>query len=454
MSAGPNGGGAEARLSFWQKLVQGELLLLTPREQVRLVLIVLTVLAVALWLLLGVIEPPPPKHIRIATGSASGAYTRYARLYAAEFKKHGIELEVVTSAGSVENLKRLDDVAQRIDLAFVQGGVGSAAEHPRIESLASVAYEPIWFFYDKKRFARAPAAVRELMGHRLAIDAPGSGVRAAALRLLEVTGVTPRADLLLPLGGMAAVDALLAGTLDAAVLVAAVDSPAVQKALAQDLGLVNLDAADAYVRLLPWLAKVSLPRGVVNIAADLPRQDVALIAATANLVARTDLHPAVMFLMLDIASGIHKKPAAVNTPTEFPSERNLDYAQSEESKRYFKSGRPFLQQYLPFWLANLVERLIATLVPVLAIGLPLMRLFPAFLGWQERAKLAQLYEEVLTIEHQPPAGAEQRAASLARLSEIDQHLPGLNLGADHHVDVYNLKAHIDMVKARLAPTPG
>ncbi len=454
MSAAANAGATAARLSFGQKLMQGELLLLTPREQVRLVLFVLAVLAVALWLLLGVIEPPPPKHIRISTGSPTGAYTRYAKLYAAEFKKHGIELEVLTSAGSVDNLKRLDDAAQKIDLAFVQGGVGAASEHPRIESLASVAYEPIWFFFDKKRFAQAPASVRELMGHPLAIDAPGSGVRAAALRLLEVSGVQPREDLLLPLGGMAAVEALLAGTLHAAVLVAAVDSPAVQKALSQDLGLVNLDAADAYVRLLPWLAKVSLPRGVVNIAADLPREDVTLIAATANLVARSDLHPAVMFLMLDIASGIHKRPAAVNAPTEFPSERNLDYTQSEESKRYFKSGRPFLQQYLPFWLANLVGRLIATLVPVLAIGLPLMRLFPAFLGWQERAKLAQLYEEVLSIEHQPPAGADQRAASLARLSDIDQHLPSLKLGADHHVDLYNLKAHIDMVKARLVAAPG
>jgi TRAP-type uncharacterized transport system substrate-binding protein len=398
------------------------------------------------------IEPPPPKLIRISTGSPTGAYTQYARQYATALEKHGIRLELVTSAGSVENLLRLDDPAQRIDLAFVQGGVGTAGQHPALESLASVAYEPIWVFFGKKAFGdkTPPSRLPDLKGHSIGIDAEGSGVRAAASELLKMNQVTPQDARLLPVGGMAAVDAVLAGTLDAAFVVAAVDSPVVQKALGEDLGVMNFENADAYVRLLPWLAKVTLPKGVANLARDLPRQDVTLIAATANLVARGDLHRAIMFLVLDVAASVHRKPTALNALTDFPSERNLDYTQSDESKRFFKTGRPFLQQYLPFWLANLIERMLVTLVPVLAIGLPLIRFVPAFLNWRERSELTRLYDEVLALEHRHYRSADEKAVSLARLVEIDTILPTLKLGSVHHVDVYNLKSHLELVRSRLS----
>ena len=251
---------------------------------------------------------------------------------------------------------------------------------------------------------------------------------------------------------MQAVEAVLAGALDAAILVAAVDSPAVQKALSEELGLMNFENADAYVRLLPWVAKVTLPKGVAKLDKNLPREDINLIAATANLVGTTDLHRAIMFLMLDVASTVHKRPAATNAQTEFPSERNLEYAQSDESKRFFKSGKPFLVEYLPFWLANLAERMLLTLVPVIAIGLPLMRMVPAFLSWRGYAHLIQLYDDVMVLERQRSPTPDGKAQALHRLSEIDKQLSGLRLSAEHHVNVYNLKSHIDLVKARWTAT--
>ncbi len=120
-------------------------------------------MAVGLWLLFGFVEPPPPKTIRISTGATTGAYTRYAEQYAAEFAKQGVKLEIVTSGGSIENLQRLDDPKQKIDLAFIQGGVSSGEQHPGLVGLvglASVAYEPIWFFTTRSASAqpRRPAA--------------------------------------------------------------------------------------------------------------------------------------------------------------------------------------------------------------------------------------------------------------------------------------------------------
>jgi TRAP-type uncharacterized transport system substrate-binding protein len=439
-------------LSFTEKVARGEFLLLSGREQIRLGLIILVMLGVALWMVFAFIEPPPPRLVRIATGAPGGAYASYARQYAVEFAKHGVKLEVVNTAGSIENLARLDDLKGRIDLAFVQGGVSSDAQHPGVLGLASVAYEPIWFFYDKKRFAGAPppTRLRDFVAHSLAIDVPGSGVRAAATQLLAMNHMSLSDDKLVALGGMNAVDAMLAGKLDAAIVVAAADAPVVVKALAHDLGVMNLEDADAYVRLLPWLAKVDLPRGVADIGNDIPHERVVLIAAVANLVARADLHHAIMFLALDIASTVNSRGTAVNAQNQFPSEQNLDYAESDESKRFFKSGRPFLQQYLPFWLANLAERLIAVLLPLLAISLPLMRVIPALLNWRVRAKLSQLYEEVSLLETRRDASDAGKATNLARLAQIDRLVSRLDLGAAHHAKVYFLKSHIDLVRSRLS----
>lgn len=442
-------------LSFTQKLLQFEFLLLTPQEQRKLVWMALGLLAVLLWVLFGIIEPPPPKRLRMATGSATGAYTLYAKQYAQALKKHGVSLELVTTAGSVDNLQRLDDPAQKIDLAFVQGGVADGDKHPRIEALASVAYEPIWVFYNPKAFAAgsAPNRLGMLADKRVAIDAPGSGTRAAAEQLLALNQVPLRADQVLPLGGLQAVQAVQAGSADAAILVAAVASPAVQQALAlaasSTLGLMNFDNADAYTRLLPWVAKVTLPKGVASLANNLPREDVNLIAATANLVARNDLHRAIMFLLMEVAHDTHKAATATNARGEFPSDRNLDYVQSDESKRFFVSGRPLLEQYLPFWLANFVERALVSLLPLLAIGLPLLKLIPAMIQWRASAAVAQLYDEVLALEHRPCSSAAEQAARVQRLTQIDASLPSLNLGAENHINVYNLKSHIDLVKQRL-----
>ena len=442
------------QVGFFHKVFHAEFLLLTRSEQTRFALMLIAVLAGLLWVLFRFIEPPPPKVIRISTGSPSGAYTLFAQQYAAALKKHGVTLEIVNSAGSLENLRRLNDPKQKIDLAFVQGGVSTMAAHPRVEALASVAFEPIWCFYNKKRFEalKPPSRLTDLAGRLVAIDASGSGVHAAASQLLEMNKLPTDGPKISSLGGMQAVDALLAGTLDAAILVAAVDSPAVQKALSEELGLMNFENADAYVRLLPWVAKVTLPKGVAKLDKNLPREDVTLIAATANLVGTTDLHRAIMFLMLDVASTVHKKPSPTNAQTEFPSERNLDYTQSDESKRFFKSGRPLLEQYLPFWLANLVERMLLTSVPAIAIGFPLLRMVPAFFSWRGYAQLVQLYDEVMALERQASKTPTVGTLALSRLAEIDSQLSGLKLSAEHHINVYNLKSHIDLVRARLRGT--
>jgi TRAP transporter TAXI family solute receptor len=445
------------RLTMWQKLKRFDFLLLTPKEMRLLAFIALALIAVLLWMLFYVISPPPPKVIRISTGSESGAYYRFGKAYAERFKQHGITLEVVTSNGTLENLARLNDSSgdktvdkkKRIDLAFVQGGVADAEQFPKLESLASVAYEPVWVFYSRSAFPKGLAQLSDLAGKHVAVGNEGSGVRAVALEFLKLNNINDTNAKLSPLGGLEAVDAVEAGNVDAMFVVAAIEAPSVQKALEKNLALVSFSQAEAYARKFPWSAKITLPKGGANMARNLPAEDVDLVAATANLVARSDLHHSIMFLALDIASEVHKVPNAFGAVGDFPNKKNLDFNQSEESKRFFESGRPFLQRYVPFWLANVIERFLVLLGPILAIGFPLVKLGPTLMAWKEDSELAQIYDEVLDIEYGRHTTPELVSKALARLSEIEASIPHLGLTAHYYIHIYNLREHLTSARRRV-----
>lgn len=436
--------------SIWQRVRARELELLSDRELLLLGLGVALVVASILWLVFTYLEPPPPKRLTITTGGESGAYFAYGKRYAQEFRKHGITLEVVPSKGSVENLERLSAADPKIMIGLMQSGIGDAQATPQLESLASVAFEPIWVFYRPKSESERITTLVPLMGKRIAIGPEGSGTRVAARKLLGISEITEKNAQFSEQSGSDAVQAVMNGAIDAAFIVAAADAPSVVQALSSGLQAVSFDRADAYVRLLPWLSKVTLPRGVINLAKDLPRQDVHLIASSANLVVNKELHPAIAFLLMDVAADVHKSPTIANGLKEFPSERALDFPQSSESQRYFKTGRPFLQRYLPFWLANLLERLSVTLLPALAIVIPLVQFLPKLLDWRQKSHLLQLYHEIDQLDVRGELNATNRAGALAHLDRIESAMAKMKNGPAHYIDGYNLKSHLDMMRARLS----
>jgi hypothetical protein len=334
-------------------------------------------------------------------------------------------------------------------VGLVQAGVVVGDPPAGLRSLGAVAYEPLWIFYrGKDEIDR----LSQLAGKRVAVGADGSGTRALALQLLKASGIDGSASELLPLGGNEAVSALIEETVDATLLVAAPDAPTVQSlAKTKDIKLVSLVQAEAFTRRFPYLSAMQLPRGAIDIAADLPSRDVTLLATTANLIVKEDFHPALGFLLLQAATEVHGRAGMLQKTGEFPAARESEFLLADEARRYYKSGTPFLQRYLPFWVANLIERMAVLLLPLIAVLLPLFKILPALIQWRNKSRVFKWYSELKFLEAQAAANADPTRLDsyLDRLDEIEEGVNNTRVGASYSDYVYNLRLHVDLVRQRL-----
>jgi TRAP transporter TAXI family solute receptor len=409
----------------------------------------LLIIALAFWFTFRFVRPAPPDEFVISTGAEGGAYSLYAQRYAEALARERITVRTRASSGSVENLKRLADPESGVNVAFIQGGVGDPAQHPELVTLAALYYEPLWVFYRGKREL---TLLSGLIGKQVAIGPEGSGTRALALSLAAAAGITQQVKAFLPLGGGEAADALIAGRIDAAMFVSGPEADVVQRLLrAKGVRLMSLSHADALSRRFPYLAAVTLPRGAVDLSRDLPSRDVKLVATTAFLVAREDFHPALVSVLLQAAYRAHRAGGVFQRPGEFPAAREGDFPLSDTAERYFRSGPPFLQRYMPFWVANLIERLIVLLVPLIAVAIPVMRVFPGVYAWRVRMRVFRWYRELRSLESEAEQGLapEHVRALLARLDAIQEGVNRTRVPLSYSDYLYNLKLHIDMVRARL-----
>ena len=396
------------------------------------------------------VQPAPSRQLSISAGTETGAYYAYAKRYAAHLVAKGVTLEVRSSAGAHDNLQRLKN--GEADIAFIQGGVQevlASGEESQLRSLGSVAYEPVWVFY---RHDSRLDELHLLKGKRIAVGKEGSGSYSLVMQLLEANGITRHSGGLLQIAGPDAADALQRGEVDAVMIVSTVDAPAVQKLLhLPDVRLMSFSQADAYTRRFSFLSKVVLPRGVLDLVRDLPPKDTFLISSTANIIVREDLHPALASLLLQGMSEVNGKSGFFQRVGEFPSYKDQSFALADEAERYFKSGPPFLQHYLPFWMAVRVERLFVLIVPFLVLLVPLLRLAPVIYTWRVRSKLFRCYGDLKFLENdlRKHYDASRHADYLARLDRIEDDAYARNIPLAFSDLLYTLREHINLVRDKL-----
>lgn len=395
------------------------------------------------------IKPAPPRQMTLSSGGAGGAYEGFALRYKDVLARYGIELVVQPSAGAIENLARLRE--QRTDAAFIQGGSANAGENEGIVSLGSLYYEPLWVFYRARSDAPELSRLDQLRGQRIAIGVAGSGSHHLARELLHANGVNERNSRLLAEGGIGIAQRLREGRLDAALVVGTPTSALVWQLLYTDnVRLMSLTEADAYTRLFPYLSKLVLPAGSIDLIRHLPARDVTLVAPAATLAVSEELHPALMGLLLQAATEIHGEAGIFQAPHEFPKARSVDFALAPEAERYYKSGKPLLQRYLPFWIATLVDRMVVMLIPLLALLVPVFKLAPGLYGWRIRSRIYRRYGELKFLEAEFDAHPElhTQAEWLQRLDVIESHVNRLPTPLAFSDMLYTLRSHIGLVRRR------
>jgi len=408
-----------------------------------------------LWGAYRVLDPTPAKRLVIATGPEQGAYREFAEAYLPLLQAHGLQVELRASDGPRQNLQWLREAGADVDAAFVQGGAdeaaGADAAGRPVLSLGSVAAEPLWLFYRHDRAADAPPQrLAQLQGWRIHTGPAGDGTGALFRRLAEASGLALEP---LALDGSAAVHAVVAlvsGEIDALAMVSAAEAPLVQYLLATPgIALMDLAQSEAYARRFGFLRPLVLPRGVVDLAADLPPADVHLVATTASLLVRADLHPALQQLLVQAAGPVHGGAAWFARPGEFPNPGADGFALSDEAARHYRSGPPWLQRHLPFWLANFIDRMWIVVLPLLAVLLPLSRVLPPLVTLRLRSRVFRWYAHLRALEaalERPDADLPRLRDALERLDHQTEHI-GVPLAFAH--ELYDLRQHIHGVRKRL-----
>jgi uncharacterized protein len=389
----------------------------------------------------------PPKVVRIATGAKNGAYYSFAQQYARLLASDGIVLEVISTAGSVENFQLLKK--GEVSLALVQSGSASPEDKQRLQSLGSLFLEPLWIV---SRARRPIKQFSKLKGRRLAVGAAGSGTYLLATQLLAAAGATEANTTFLRGDSAQAMAALSRGAVDAAFFVASPMSPFIRSLLERPaIEFVNFDRAAAYERLFSFLTPVTLAEGMLNLERNIPRQDTTLLAVSANLAASRDLHPGLIPALLDAVTKVHRHGGVLEQRRQFPSVDFGDLPLNEDARRYIAGGPSFLFRWLPYGWAVLLDRLKILILPFLALLIPLFRIAPPLYNWRIRSKIYRWYAVVREIDltvHKSDKAMDAQSL-LNRVTELEREVASVSVPLSYTGELYNLRLHIDFLQDEL-----
>ena len=416
------------------------------------VLLAMTLLALAYWWL----DPNPPKQVTLATGPAQSAYEEFGKRYVKALAQEGITVKLLATEGSAANLQLLRD--GKVDMGFVQGGTSAYTDTDQesLSSLGSLFVEPVWLFYREDAARRVVptgslSSLTQLAGLKINLGTPGSGVPALMTKLLESNRIEPTGLKISTLDQTPATVALLAGELDAMVFASAPESLMVQMLLqTPGINLMNFAQNDAYSRRFDFLSAVRLPRGVVDLATNVPPEDVRLVAPTAALLTRNTTHPALLQLFAQAGNQIHGGAGWFTRARAYPSIENNELPIAKEAERAIKTGPPLLQRYLNFWVANLIDRMWLVLSIIIALLLPLSRIVPPLYTFRVRSRIFRWYGQLRDIELR--IDGKNNHALLQELQELEHRAEKVTVPLSYTDELYALRGNIHLVRKKLLRT--
>jgi TRAP transporter TAXI family solute receptor len=402
------------------------------------------------WFALDYFIPAPPSKFTMVTSFPGGHYVDLGNRYREILARSHIDLELRSTEGAVENLKLLNDPKSGIQVGIMQGGIATGKQAPDLLSLGRIDYQIFWLFYpETEKFDD----VTQFKGKRIAQGPPGSGTRAVTEKILNVSGVNSENTTLLNIPVQDAVNALNDGRIDALFITFAEDSPILLSLLKNPhVRTLSFTDAEALTRIFPFLVRLVLPRGTIDYARKIPAADVTLIATTNVILVRKEIHPALIDLLAQTILEAHSAPGLFQKVGDFPTQTDPEFPVSQEARDFYKNGPSFLNRYLPFWMTNYVQRIIAVLVTVIAVVFPIFNYAPRLFLWSVHERMSKLYRRLRAIEKklQAELHVPQLAALQDELENIDRAASILSVPARYSALLFSLKDHINLIRTRLA----
>lgn len=401
--------------------------------------------------------PAPPSKVVMATAFKGSSFEYFGRQYREIFARSNVDLELRPTAGAGENIKLVQDPNSGVQISFMLGGISDGKHAPGLLSLGTVYNNPFWIFYSSSVLLDR---LSQLEGKRIAVGPVGSGTRASAEQILGKGGVNSETATFLPYAGSEAVAALNDGKVDAVWIIGAPDATAVKSLLGNpNVRIMSLPMAEAFTRIYPELARLVLPQGVIDIARNIPPNDVQLIGSTTKVLVRSDLHPEIVHLLLQAMVEVHGGSSIFQRVGEFPNGTDVEYPVAPAAIDFYKSGPSFMQRHLPLWMSVHAQRAIAVLVTAIALALPLFRFLPVAYNWITRRRLFYWYAQLKALEasfdtDQSAKHLTQKQAEIERIEEAVSHIRFPLTFSDQ---LYNLRSHIDIVRRKItsqANAPG
>jgi NMT1-like family len=401
--------------------------------------------------------PAPPSTVTMATGNKGTTFEYFGQRYRDIFARSHVELKLRETDGAVDNIELLKNPNSGVQIALDFGGISDGEPAPGVLSLGNAYTNPFWIFYSSDE---PLDRLSQLKGKRIAVGPAGSGTHVSAERLLGRSGVDSTTATLLPFGGAAAAAALNESKADVVWTAGPPDAPTISSLLRNPkVRLMSFPMADAFTRVFPYLVRLVLPQGVIDLDSIIPPNDVVLIGTTTKVLVRNDLHPQIVQLLLQTMVEAHGGANIFQRVGEFPNAADPEYPVAIAASDFYKSGPSLTQRYLPLWLSVHAQRAIAVLVAGLAIGLPTFRFLPVFYQWVMRRRLIYWYAKLKALEASFDANANAISLPETKIEveRIEDAVSHIQFPLTFTDQLYNLRSHIDIVRRKIASrtnTPG
>ena len=409
----------------------------------------------ALFFLIFYLGPFPKKHIYFATSYPGSDWQTIAENTSSVLKEKGLDVTVIDTDGAIDNVIRLNDPDNEANTAFTFGAALDKNQTNGIYSLGSVIYEPIWIFYNKNKI-RTLNSIKDLSGYKVGLGPAKSGSYVIAKKLLSDFGVDINTNSNFISSSFLDInDQFLKGKLDAIVIVSAYQDTLIQNLMKHPgVALHNFSNALSYAKKYSYLEAVSLPAGSIDLPNQIPSKDIELIATTASLVVRKDMHPDLQLALLMAAKDVMRNSTSLffAKRNEFPAYVDPLIPISPVAQRFYDYGPPHAARYFPYWLAGFIDRAWLLLLALVAIFYPLSKLNLHLRKFRFVIKEHPHYVELLKMEQclcERKLSETEKQEFLDQLNRMNKHAIKNGVPIGEEADYFNFLNAINLMRIKI-----